>query len=64
MISNFLVLYPSNISFQSFLDKYNNFLDFHMTPAALLLKTSCFFILKLIISIALRALLKIHKTYS
>ena len=47
MISNFAIFfYLSNICFQIFLHKYNNFLYFHMIPAALLLIISFFFLFK------------------
>ena len=53
LISNLnIFFYLSNIYFQFFLYKYNRFLRFHMIPAALLLISSFFFFLNLIIFIA------------
>ena len=56
------MLYLSHIYFQIFLYKHNRFLHFHVIPAALLLKT-LFFSFQKKLSL-LRALLRIHKTFT
>ena len=51
MISNFAIFYLAHIRFQICLYRYNRLLHFHIITAALLLITSFFLFLKLIIFI-------------